>query len=320
MESIEKRSEKEPELPQDTSAAQILNEYSGKQIAALADGAGMTREAFERFLQKRARSENVAKTVQDVQKQIASGREKTEYDKQAEEAVLQGIKEMRAAIERPNISEHQEEQYYSRAYEQLNKIEYAETEYDRKRHRLEAVRYFGYAIRARAIRDLFEQVRKGMPFTESKRVVVASFSESAKKQNIPELGEAYKQQAEYLDQEINMQRAWAAIDPLIQHYEASTMTQEDRDLLQSLVDCAKAAYFRGFEYQMIERFGLQGLDAYMNPVIRAYRKLGPHKRKSNNVSGPSEIYGSVQSGDRNSGYNRTGKARPHRGTPDDERF
>src|SRR3989338_1614151 len=320
MPSFEKPGAKEPKLPQDVSAAQILNEYSGTQIGLRAEEAGMTRDAFERFLRKRASAESIGKTVQDVQKRIASGREKTGYDKQAEDAVLQGVKEMRAVIERPDISENQEEQYYSRAYEQLNQIENAETEYDRKRYRLEAVRNFGYAIRARAIRDLFEQVRKGMPFTESKRVVVAYFSESAKKQNIPELGEASKQQAEYLDQEINMQRAWAAIDPLIQHYEASTMTQEDRDLLQSLVDCAKAAYFRGFEYQMIERFGLQGLDAYMNPVIRAYRKLGPHKRKSNNVSGPSEIYGSVQSGDRNSGYNRTGKARPHRGTPDDERF
>lgn len=320
MASFEKPSAKEPKLPQDVSAAQILNEYSGKQIGSLAEEAGMTREAFERFLQKRASAESVSKTVQDVQKQIASGREKTEYDKQAEEAVLQGVKDVRAAIERPNISEQQEEQYYSRAYEQLNKIEDAETENDRERYRLEAVRNFGYAIRARAIRDLFEQVRKGMSFNESKRVVVDSFSENAKKQNIPELGEAYKQQAQYLDNEINMQRAWAAIDPLIQHYEAGTMTQDDKDLLQSLVDCAKAAYFRGFKHQMIERFGLQGLHDYMNPVISAYRKLGPHKKTSSNVSGPSELYGSVQSGDKNSGYNRTSKARPHRGTPDDERF
>lgn len=311
---MEKSGSDEPQLPEGVSANDALNNLSAKEKAALAHAAGMTAQTYERFLENRAKKERIAATVSSVQKEKDSNPiERVASDVQAEEAVMKGVKEVLSRIVTPDVSPKREEEYYGKAYASLNDIEYGRSENPRI-SRNDAIHYFGYAIRARAVRELAEHIAQGASYEEASKLVHESFKRNAAKQNIPELGVAYEQTAKYIEDHIDNQKEWALVKQLIQHHEAGDLSANDRIFLQNMIACAKAVYFKGrFEPDMYERFRLQGFQRKsLDLIIDAYRKYGPHKTKTDNVSGPTEVYGSTQSGDRNMGYNRTGKRRPQR--------
>lgn len=312
-----------PELPKGVTADHIINNYSGNEKAELAKRLGLSAVAFERFLEKQAREERVKQTIGAIQKTVsAMPAEKTPYDRQAEEAVMSGVGLALGYIRQPSVSTTMEDHYEKKAYEFLNEIENAATNRSKADLRRKAIYNFGQMIDYRIQREVVQLLNEGKTFSQARQIVTAKFYDDSKKQNIPELAQAFKDQALKLDADIALHRVWSVLGSLAQQYRSGTLDEDARSLLQDLVAFGKAVYFKGkTDDGMLERFGLQGLSREaVRHISDAYKKYGPHKTTSDRVAGPTEVYGSTQSGNRNMGYNRTGKRRPHRGTPDDDRF
>lgn len=329
MVSPEMAPKKKPHLPEGATAYDVLNNFSGKQKAALAEEAGMTPEAYELFLEQRVREERTASTVASVETTRLANREVNPHDERAEKAVLKGLEELVKKITVPPLSEAQEERFFNDAYRYLNEAYRQKTDRENEMYREWALKSFTHVVQARAVRQLLELVRGGMPFAKAQKQVSDRFAHGAERQNVKELSLAYAAVSTSIYFDSYRQEIYEELNPLLQHYENNEMTNEDHRLLESLIQCAKAAYFKGkLTEEMLTRFNLLKYKPEMARVIAAYAKHGPHQKAFENVAGPTEVYGSSQitktvrsgKGPAVSGYSRKSQRRPHRGTPDDERF
>lgn len=310
-------------LPEDKTAEELLNDVSDKDRERIAQSQGLTLAVYDKYLRARASRERVARAVNEAKDLLSAGKsvEKSPYDKQAEDAVIKGIRHAVTTIEAREYSTKHAEKLFEEAYNLFNKSEAEESPEGKKQLHEAAVWRFHSVVRSRSVQEVLDLVHGGATFREAHLQMSDILKKRAATQNIPDLKKAYEQMAESILTDEFVEEANEKLQMLASLKEGQEPGPELRELLDNLIKAAKGGYFKNrITTAILDRYGLKAYRMHISEIVRAYAKYGPHKKSIGNVSGPTEVYGSIQSGDRNSGYNRTGKNRPHRGTPDDERF
>ncbi len=183
--------------------------------------------------------------------------------------------------------------------------------------RKQARSLFERVLAVNARKEIAAMVASGVDEEEARKRVGTTMLELSPRQNLFALKEAFQSVGSMYAKDYH---AWKARDTrqlvelenLISAYNSKSMQPEQAEMLGEFVKAAKSNYMGGMgtgkDPEVIQRY------RRMLPVIfAAYSKYGPYKRQADGVVGPSEVYGAYQS-ERNSGYRRDSKARPHRDT------
>lgn len=306
---------KTPTLPKGMTANQTLNDTSAKERVELAKHSGMTTEAYERYLEQRAKQERVEASIDAVQKSHTTSSEKSEHDIAAERAVIEGIRSV--DISNSQILDTDEENKMTdEAMTMLNKRDALfdqPTINMREADRLQ-----------RAIVPLFRKVLLSQMARQYKMLMSSGSDASvARKRIAVELEEAMDSDNVPFRRVIR-QRIWEQmirgtatsvreLYDLADEYNNGRLSKQQQELMSRVVECMKAAYFKGrLTTDILSRFQLSHLRKPMQRVFTRFKEVGPYRKTSSNVAGPVETFTPVQSSDEVMGYRRVGKRRPHR--------
>jgi hypothetical protein len=158
-----------------------------------------------------------------------------------------------------------------------------------------------------ALSEGLSEISKRGKSPETIKSVVAALRERGRRQNLKEFMNGLYDAAREIEWGI-ANSPLNEIEQLIAAHTSGTMNREQKDLVRRFVKYGKSSYISGRAITDKEIGRFQHL---LKHVAQGYRKYGPHRTDAENVSGPSETYGSFQS-DRVSGYRRDSKSRPHR--------
>lgn len=306
--------EKEPQLPENVTARQLLDEYSEKARAEIAQEQGISAVTFNKYLSGRARQERIAASVSQaneiLQNKPASG-ERNENVALAEQAIIRGLKQI--------LQEFSPEYLTEEAIDVLEREAYAAVEnlppgYQFTHEGKKLERMFERIVAARTQNYIAKRIGEGMSETDARKAAVESLQEQEKRTNLNYLRWALEYAAAkfaegYFAWRGRETKSMPELQSIVDGYGNRPLTTEESGLLATFVKAAKAHYFNGARPDFSG--DLRKYQRMMGVIFVAYRNHGPHRRTVSNVSGPVEMFTSHQSG-RESGYRRVGKARPHR--------
>ncbi len=310
-------SEREPNLPENTTAGQLLDDYSEKARAEIAQSQGLSLIAFDRYLNARARRERIAVSVAKAEESLGKAKYgeamKDDNEVVAEEAVIRGMKEVLRRFSPEVLSEDEIDALEREAYAEMEKI--GETTFaflhGNTRERLK--RLFRRVVEARAQNEILKLVHEGMVETEARNMVAESLLEQDKRTNLNPLKAVLisvsgKLKGEYVSWNERETQKLAELESIIDGYGKRDLTPQESELLAAFVRAAKANYLNGtYPSSPI----LNKYTRMLGVIFSAYRNYGPYKRTFANVAGPAEVFTPHQSG-YVAGYSRKNKARPHR--------
>ncbi len=312
--------EDEPQLPEGTTAAQLLDEYSEKALAEMAQAQGFTPAVFNRYLNAQARRERVAASVTQAKEILQQAKpemgERHESEVVAEEAVIRGMKEMVRRFAPENLTDEEIDALEREAYaakEEAGKMSLGYP-YTMKRKKIEHM--FDRVVEARAQNEIAKRIEGGMTEGDARKEVAASLLEQQARTNLIELRNALESTSRKLGEGYGTwsrsergTRTMAEVQSIVDGYGNRALTPDESALLSAFIKEAKADYFGSKSHETPKI--LEKYQRMLAVVFDSYRNHGPHKRTMANVSGPVETFTSYQS-EREAGYRRVGKARPHR--------
>jgi len=312
--------EDEPQLPEGTTAAQMLEEYSEKALAEMAQAQGFTPAAFNRFLNVQARRERVAASVTQakeiLQQATPEMSERHESEVVAEKAVIRGMNEMVRRFGPENLTDEEIDALEREAYAALEEAGKISRGYAYQIKLEKIWHMFDRVVEARVQNEIAKCLEGGMSETAARREVAESLLEQKDRTNLNALKYALERASKKLTDGYKSwggsereTRKMAEVQSIIDGYGNRALTPEESALLSAFVKEAKADYFGGKSHDTPKI--LKKYQRMLGPIFDAYRNYGPHKRTVANVSGPVETFTSYQS-EREAGYRRVGKARPHR--------
>jgi hypothetical protein len=311
--------EKEPQLPENTTAQQLLDEYSDKARAEIAQAQGISAAMFNRYLNARARSARVAASVSQA-KEILQNKpapaERNGSEILAESAVVRGLTEVITLFGPEHLSEAEIDKLERQAYVELEEFEASPHPYLFTREGKKLERMFKRVVETRTQNEIKKHIEAGLSDADARKAAVESLREQEKRTNLRILRYALESMASKFAEahhpwEGRETREMSELQSIVSNYGKRPLAARESELLAAFVKAAKTHYFnRAYPDHTHVLWKYRRM---FDTVFAAYKNHGPHKRTSSNVSGPSEVFTSHQS-EREAGYRRVGKARPHRDT------
>ncbi len=314
-----------PKLPKNTTANQLLNDFSAADRKKLASTAGMDAAAYDAFLEKLAGKQRLSRSVASIKAQIAPVIvEKDRPTLQAESEIIRGIQAIDILNRKP-LSTEDMEKNDAEAFRMLDNAEYFErnqlwVQVDHSRHI--ARKLFRENILSRTIIALFKLRDKGIAPREARRQILNTLKAEGELDNVPQRNYARDGVAFEIGKNLQDAEVLHDLNQMVLNHESQTMSAEQEDLMHKIVQCMKTAYIRGkLSEELMRQFSLEGYHAVLPRLFKMYKKHGPMRTTADKVSGPAEVFEPTQTGEEK-GYRPTGKRRPHRGTSggSDDRF
>jgi len=319
----------EPELPEGQTPKDLLDNVSDKDRKVLAEKAGMTLEAYDRYLRKLASKQNIAQSVASAKQVLATAETREDPSlARAREAIVRSIREIDILNAHP-LSADEVEMLEKRAFECLKYADSYESHYLSGSHRMlsEATSIFKKIFAAEATQKVHGLIKDGLDVKTARQRTAENLRIASNQDNVPPRRYAREYTARAIQNRNTYAEQIQKLNDMAMHYEKGVLTAEETDLLRRILQCMKAAYnMAKLDKEMISRFDLTLFEPFLQRIFSMYKKRGPTQTAFENVAGPSEVFDTTQiakgstSGRGNIGYNRRGKRRPHRGTRDDERF
>lgn len=309
--------EKDFQLPENTTAQQLLDEYSDKARAEIAQQQGLSASEFNRHLQTLAKKERVAASVLQANKILQNKPapvERNENEILAEGAVVRGLKEVIEAFGPEFLSEEEIDKLERQAYAALEEASEGTLLYLHQTREKKIVNMFERVFEARTQFEIKKRIEAGMTDSDARVGAAALLVTQAERTNLNVLrnaleGIAHKFEGDFPLWRGRETREMPELQSIAENYGKRTLTTQESELLSAFVKASKSYYFS--RTYPDSSHVLHKYRRMLDTVFAAYRNHGPHKRTSANVSGPAEAFTSHQS-EREAGYKRTSKARPHR--------
>jgi hypothetical protein len=308
---------KEPRLPENTTAQQLLEKYSEKARAEIAQQQGISAAAFNTYLNARARQERVAASISQAKEILrnkpASG-ERNENEICAEQAVIFGLKQVLQRFSPEDLAEEVIDALERQAYAAVEEFWELPLGFRNTLQSKKVEQMFDRIVAARTQNGIAKSMRAGMTAAEARKAAVESLQEQAKRTNLNFLRHALEYAAAKFAEGYVAWRGretsnLTELQSIVDGYGNRPLTTQESKLFAAFVKAAKSHYFGGTRSDFSGT--LQKYRRMMSVIFVAYRNRGPHRRTVSNVSGPVEMFTSHQSG-HEAGYRRVGKARPHR--------